>query len=393
MPVGNCFRHQDYRATFPASPYHLVSPPADLPVGSLDFTARMQAVGNVFRQAGVTAIYLVHGTFVGPDTVGFLQELRRIFPRAGPMVTRITKRFIDTMTGDAGNYTGRFAQTFEDAIHLPGTRRISVRRFHWSGQNNHIGRADAAVRLIEELASLGREPGQRALLWGHSHAGNVFALMSNLLAADHETLDKFFQAARIYYRWPLLGCIDIPVWRRARLHLSGRVHPLANLRLDLVTFGTPIRYGWDSDGYSRLLHFVNHRPSEGLPRYRAPFPPSVDRVLAASDGDYVQQIGIAGTNVMPSPFTWRSWLADQRLGALLQPPLPRRKLMRRLRAGNRVAAEGTTLLVDYGPAEGTIGQHVAGHAVYTRHKWLLFHAEEVAKRFYHAVPCRQPATA
>jgi len=353
----------------------------------------MQAVGDIFRQAGVTAIYLIHGTFVGPDTLGFLEQLRRVFPRAGPMVARITKRFIDTMTGDVGNYTGQFARAFEEAIDRPGTERIHVRRFHWSGQNNHIGRADAAVRLIEELASLKRERRQRALLWGHSHAGNVFALMSNLLAADRETLDQFFHAARIYYRWPLLGCIDIPVWRRVRLRLSGRVRPLGNLRLDLVTFGTPIRYGWDSDGYSRLLHFVNHRPSQGLPQYRTPFPPSVDRVLAASDGDYVQQIGIAGTNVMPSPFTWRSWIADHRLGELLQPPLSRRGLIERLRAGNRVAAEGTTLLVDYGPSEGTIGQHVAGHAVYTRHKWLLFHAEEVARRFYHAVPYSHAATA
>ncbi len=149
-----------------------------------------------------------------------------------------------------------------------------------------------------------------------------------------------------------------------------------------MTFGTPVRYGWDSSGYSRLLHFIYHRPVDGLPNYRAPFPPKLERVLTAADGDYVQQFGIAGTNLVPSPFTWRSWLADSRLNELLQPGLRRTDLVERLQAGVRVPAEGSTLLVDYGPPAGNIGRHVAGHAVYTRLEWLLFHAEEVARRFY-----------
>ena len=40
------------------------------------------------------------------------------------------------------------------------------------------------------------------------------------------------------------------------------------------------------------------------------------------------------------------------------------------------------LLVDYGPIEGHIGQHLAGHAVYTRERWMEFHVAEVSKRFY-----------
>ena len=48
----------------------------------------------------------------------------------------------------------------------------------------------------------------------------------------------------------------------------------------------------------------------------------------------------------------------------------------------RVAEEGKTLLVDYGPVEGNVAQHLAGHAVYTRISWLPFHVEEVARRFY-----------
>jgi len=112
------------------------------------------------------------------------------------------------------------------------------------------------------------------------------------------------------------------------------------------------------------------------------FPPKLDDVLSAADGDYVQQLGIAGTNVMPSVFAWRSWLADKRLNDLLQHDLGGQKPADRFQAGAIVPDEGTTLLVDYGPLEGGVAQHLAGHAVYTARQWLLFHAEETVRRFY-----------
>jgi len=72
------------------------------------------------------------------------------------------------------------------------------------------------------------------------------------------------------------------------------------------------------------------------------------------------------------------------LNELLQPGLSPLDLVDRLQLGMRVPEAGTTLLVDYGPMEGNLAQHLAGHAVYTRHDWLLFHAEEVVQRLYHA---------
>ncbi|KKK59925.1 hypothetical protein LCGC14_3029480, partial [marine sediment metagenome] len=56
----------------------------------------------------------------------------------------------------------------------------------------------------------------------------------------------------------------------------------------------------------------------------------------------------------------------------------------RFKAGAIVPDAGTSLLVDYGLPQSGIGEHLAGHAVYTRKKWLLFHAEEVARRLYDA---------
>lgn len=379
------FRHQTYSASRPTVPHHLLSP-ATLPhPGSEDFECRMQRVGASLQRDNVAAIYLVHGTFVGTDALGVLGDLARIFPSASQSVQRIIKRVIERIAGEAGNYSRAYARCFETSMRCEGQLGIPVHNFHWSSENHHIGRADGAIRLIAELAALKLEPSQRVLLWGHSHAGNVFALLSNLLAGNRQAVDEFFEATAIYYRWPIVGCVDIPVWERVRELLCKTPPALADIPIDMVTFGTPIRYGWDSRGYSRLLHFVHHRLAEGVPAYRAAFPPQLDDVLNATDGDYIQQLGIAGTNIMPSVFSWRAWMADQRLNRLLQEEdSSERSVVKRLEAGAIVPDEGTTLLVDYGRQEGTIAQHHAGHAVYTYKKWLLFHAEEVAGRFYNA---------
>lgn len=82
---------------------------------------------------------------------------------------------------------------------------------------------------------------------------------------------------------------------------------------------------------------------------------------------------------MPSIFVWRAC----RLGRLLQPNPSEAGLLQRLQAGRIVPEEGATLLVDYGRPHEGITKHHAGHAVYTQKKWLLFHAEEVARQFYH----------
>jgi len=346
----------------------------------------MQQVGAALRRANVAAVYLAHGTFVGSDALGVLSELARVFPSASASVRQVIKRIVDKVAGEVGNYTPGFARCFEESIQQPGQPRIPVRLFNWSSENHHLGRADGAVRLINELVSRRFQPPQRVLLFGHSHAGNVFALMSNLLGADRQAVDRFFDAAAIYYRWPVVGCVDIPVWNRVRELLAAETPPLAGVPLDMVTFGTPIRYGWDARGYAQLLHFIHHRPAEGLPEYRAPFPPKVEDIMAAADGDYVQQLGIAGTNVMPSVFSWRAWMADSRLHRLLQDETGLSSAAERFKAGTIVPDEGTSLLVDYGRPEGSIAEHLAGHAVYTRKEWLLFHAEEVARRFYAAEP-------
>lgn len=334
------------------------------------------------RAGGVGAVYLVHGTFAGNDAAGILAEIGRFFPEYRDALATLAKSLVDTAFGDNGNYTSAYAAAFAEALNADGGEVIPVRNFSWSGENHHLGRADAAIRLLDALADEKVPEGKRILCWGHSHAGNAFALLSHLLTVDRATIDSFFAAAAWHYRVPLLGKIDVPVWDKISHLLREAPRPIVKAPLDFVTFGTPIRYGWSDGGYSRLLHFINHRPRPGQPLERAYWPPTIDDVRRAVDGDYVQQLGIAGTNTCPAVWSWRGWFADQRLGKLLQPEYSPLDLITRLRLGLRVPDAGRTLLVDYGPAEGNPAEHLAGHAVYTKLDWLPFHAAETARELY-----------
>lgn len=390
MPPGNCFRHQPYSAQPPAAPFHLLTDAKPTSPESSDFTCALAEAGEAFGQARVSAVYCLHGTFAGTDVLGLLTELARVAPGLSDTLGRMGKRTVDMVLGETGNYTPRYVAAFEAGLSAGAGRAIPVRLFHWSSQNNHIGRADGAVRLIAELARCAEQlPADeltnarppRVVLWGHSHGGNVSALATNLLGADAEHRHKFFHAARSFYRPWLWRNVDLPVWDSVRNLLEDVEHPLRRVAVDVVTFGTPVRYGWDTGGCANLLHFIHHRVPAHGDAHRAPVPLETRELLAATDGDYVQQIGIAGSNIAPNPLAVRTFLADWRLDKLLEHGVPRESLLTRLKHGVRVPHDGTTLLVDY-PTEQGIHRHGAGHAVYTRRKWLPLHCREVAQRFY-----------
>lgn len=380
MPHHNHFRHQEYDDGTPRSTYELVSTGEPLEPGCDEFQERLRVVGDRLRQAGVDLVLVVHGTFVGQDMGSVWIELGRWSPSLREVVSRRNKAWVDALLGERGNYSKRYIELFEQGLNRPGEPHIAVESFDWSGENHHFGRADGAVRLVDRLQQHGGD--QRVLLWGHSHAGNVFALATNLIAATSDVRDAFFNAARVAFRSPVHRGIDVPVWQEVWDRFAGNQGPALDNRLDIVTFGTPVRYGWDAGGYRKLMHIVHHRPFPGREEYLAGFPPARAAVMEASQGDIIQQIGIAGTNVAPNILFWRTWSADRRLNRFLQPRQSLRQLKRRLEMGMRVPEEGHTLLVDYGVITGSVAEHHAGHAVYTLPQWLVFHAERVADQFY-----------
>ncbi len=353
---------------------------------SAEFGEQLAVAGASFGRAQVSAIYCVHGTFVGNDLLGLSTELSRFAPGLSKKLSHCGKRVVDTFTGEAGNYTRGFTTALETGLASGAGQTIPVRLFHWSSQNNHIARADGAIRLINELANHATTQEatrlDRAQLWGHSHGGNVLALVTQLLSADCETRNNFFQAASSFYQPWIRQTVDMPMWQQVRELLDEPDHPVRQLPLDIVTFGTPIRYGWNPKGYSKLLHFIHHRPPPQGEEYSAPIPLKFLRARRGLDGDYIQQIGIAGTNVIPLPFAVRTLLADWRLDKLLEEDISNESILARLHRGARVPDEGTTLLTDYTEISPWLIRNLAGHGLYTRQKWLPFHCREIAERFY-----------
>jgi hypothetical protein len=363
----------------------------------------MDAVGATIGRANVAAAYLIHGTFSGNDPLGLLTELGRIAPGLSESLRKLTKGAADLLLGETGNYTAGFAHRLETALSAGAGRSIPVYRFNWSGQNTHIARADGAVRLIDQLAtkafelsnpapspSAGRagEGGEaepvlppRILVWGHSHGGNVLALASNLLGGDAGARREFFDAAQSFYRKRRSARVDLPAWQRVEDLLASDAHPLRRVQLDMVTFGTPIRYGWETAGYGNLLHFVYHRPHHEEHHWRARFPPRLARVLAALEGDFMQHLGIAGSGFPGNPLAFRTFNANRRLRRLVAGNT-RGWLLTRMKAGARVPDEGKTLLIDYDDPSWFPLRHIFGHALYTRSRWLPLQCELIAEEFY-----------
>jgi hypothetical protein len=390
MPTENHFRHQPYHPATPEAPFEVFDAPAPTDPSTTEFNDSLVAACQPWGKANVAGVLLIHGTFVGNDALGILTELRRVAPGLSEGLRKISKKLVDVVIGETGNYTPGFAQTFQEGLTQAAGRVIPVELFNWSSQNNHIARADGAIRLIARLAKLAdeftdeqfdSETPPRVMLWAHSHGGNLLAIVTNLLAANHEVRKLFFDAARVFYTPWLTKRADMPAWVHVEklLETDARVR---RLPLDIVTYGTPIRYGWDSRGYGNLLHFVNHRASERLPEHRTHPPSRLLDAFSAKHGDYVHQVGIAGTNVMPLPLAVRTYLADQRLRYVLQSDATWQDLWKNFAHGQRVPDEGPTLLVDYHDAGWDFWRHLWGHGAYTRRCWLPFHVDQISQRFY-----------
>ncbi len=425
MPANNQFRYQTYRkSSTPHGAYHLYTPDSVFSSGplagdskdfSLELNQQIKTAGKKFQNSSLRKIYLVHGTFVGNDALGFFDTFSRFSEEISIRMRSMASHVFYGMLNENARYKKPYANQLNTWLHPTATHQtIQIDFFNWSSQNNHIGRANAAVHLLGDLARDAEQGVDHVLLWGHSHAGNVFALLTNLIAASAPTRDRFFSATEKYAQG---SSENKAAWKYACETLKHRNHPVFKAKRDIVTFGTPISYGWDTAGYDRLLHFVNHRPSLNTEEFLATFPPDWKQVLAGEGGDFVQQVGIAGTDFPPLKLLQKSYLADQDLQQYFQREMPKMQLFERLKFGQRVAEDGLTLLVDYaatiknlrlekylqeakeattvrgkikrslssaGKNINLMTEQLLGHTLYTHVEWLPFHLVEVANRFYTA---------
>lgn len=327
----------------------------------------MKRAGQAFRAHGVKAIVLVHGTFVGSDPVGAVAWLKSMFPSIPSNVLRTLQKWIDktqdVLTRDLGDFLPEYVTLLKQ-----GLGGIPCYRFRWSSENHHAARAKAALDLIDFLVDVAPKgplsPRQRLLLVGHSHAGQVFALLLHLLASSKEV--------------PLfLKAMEVPSTRQKILRK--KLQRLRTLSLDVLTMGTPPRYTWmlPPQGRVRLLHLINHRGKK-------PRAGRFSGVLSTRDGDYVQQWGIAGSDLLGS--TRSKLRRNKALVPLLGPSASPLHWNRARKYRTRLHSVGLNLLVDYRDTFKLLRPKewftLFGHGIYTRYKTLLFWVETVQQRWY-----------
>jgi len=391
VPQHNYFRHQPYPTVPGITPTRHV----------LNVRPEPTDFARLHTQHCVRKVILVPGTFAGNDPVnvsGTLNALADRLPTGGAVFRHLADRISEktqasfrSLAEDVGHYTPSYSQRFEDLT--GGDPRVEILNPTWTGQNHHFARADLAVRLLDHLDRLDLFHKEKILLWGHSHAGSGFALLSNLLANDRESIDRFFEAS---------GHPQDSQWLRAHRTLISNPspHPLAR-HVSAVTFGAPVRYGWDTNGLSAIYHVLFDRANRHGSRFttRPMFPPHpIGEMLNAAHGDWVQAFAIAGTDVVPpapGPIERNKRLAELLLNGLepapetidtrLIPSQQLRQLCARWKLGTRCHEDGHNLLVDYRPSGRIVRSRpvecsIFGHGVATTIDWLPAHLALLLKQ-------------
>jgi hypothetical protein len=420
MPIGNNFQHATYARSDPGNrvAYREFAPGA--PADSLAWQDAMARLGADLSAGGVRAIVFLHGTFLSTDLFGAqrLDEaggLKRGYSRGIPGMEALlalmrqdgnglpamtdnrrppytddeaTRRLIDEQAGEAGNFTGAYLDLFAKGVNRDLARPISCARHLWSSEHHHLGRADAAWRLLDRLNGLCRDlrltTGDRVLVQAHGQAGLLLALASNLLAPPESSGRKsLLGVLEAYHR-----ATNADAGKIERLHgIAARLATgtmLGGAALDVVTLGTPVRYGWDPSGLGKLLHIVNHRPmrTDGK-RWLAKMelPQITMEMPLAWGGDYVQQLAVAGSDAVPA--MPEAQAANKALWELLEPYDGFERWLECARKSVRCQNDGQCLLVDY---KDTVSQdpreHVYGHAAYTRLNAMLFNTTDIVRTLY-----------
>jgi hypothetical protein len=420
MPVGNNFQHAPYSRADPGerviSPEFQAGPSPDSPAGQ----DALAAIGKRMAGAGVRLVLFVHGTHLGTDLFGVqrldevgglkrgysrgisgLEALLALMREESNGIGKLpgdrnppladdapTKALLDEYAKDAANFSTSYVELFGRALNRDLSRPIACFRHLWSSEHHHLGRAVAAVTLLHRLRRLCEEqnagPGDRVLIQAHGHAGLVVALTSNLLAPGESPV-KHAVLNRLATYAEQTGDAEL------RNRIQSVESPLAvestlkGTALDVVTYGTPVRYGWDPAGVGKLLHAVNHRPMRPDGKRwlaKMELPQITMEMPIAWGGDYVQQLAVAGCDAVPA--TEAAKAANKALWELLEPYDGFERWLECARRCVRCQTDGLTLLVDYQDSTGStnVRDHLFGHAAYTRLNTMLFNTSEIVNRLY-----------
>jgi hypothetical protein len=330
---------------------------------SNEWQDQMRRQGLTLRASQVKEIILVHGTFVGDDPTGFFSALRHLHPAVekylASRIRRILKKSTDAMFRDNGNFTAKYCEILESALDIPS------RRFTWTSENHHLGRLVAAASLANtvssRIATYSLTSADRLLLIGHSHAGQLFALLMQLV-----------QKTRL--RDQLISVLEevFPNIDQLKADLS----TIRDFKLDFVTMGAPVVYSWPQSGNFRVLHLSNHRGDTHMAG-------SLRGILHTRDGDYIQQLGILGTDTIAATPNERrlNKILDDIFGSGRDLVTWQANIAKKM----RVSPHGQTILVDYRDDSKGLPNFTSslfGHGIYTRYETMLFNVQLISKTFY-----------
>ncbi|MEL7372469.1 MAG: hypothetical protein AAFN74_26330 [Myxococcota bacterium] len=367
-------RPHDYSWTPPSTSYafyrfnpsHRTETPGGIESQSKTWRSTMRRLGTHLERRHVRRIVLVHGTFMGNDPFALVQQLNTLLaqlnPKLGQALLTLTKQQLNRLVKDSGNFSPQYAQLAKAAL----GEKIPCELFVWSSANHHVARLRAARDLILDLDKNLREYSSRdrTLMIGHSHAGQVFALATHLLAGSKIAHGLF----------EVLDRDSTSTTSRA---LKDATKTVRQHNLDFVTLGAPPRYGYCQDPKRRrVLHIVNHRGRKAQGG-------TVAGAFHTRGGDYIQQWGIAGSDLLAQTTEDRSLneQLDAHLNIGADPAIWLENALKR----PRVLKDGHTLLIDYCDASAlTPNFHTTGlgHAIYTKQRMLRFNLEVIAEHLY-----------
>jgi hypothetical protein len=422
MPNENNFQHDELSRKHPGDRLATAELAPGAQPESPAWLDAMGQSGAVLSQAGVRAIVFVHGSIHGSDVFGIqrldevgglkrgysrgvsgLDALLSLLREGDNGITALaagvkppfadddpTKRYLDEQVGEAGNFTSNYAALYQRAISQSVPQPILCRRILWSSEHHHLGRAVAAVRLLDSLRilcetrKLGR--GDRILVQAHGQAGLVLALASNLLSPSPITgRSKLLDVIAVYSEQD--GQTELAAMARSIEPLLSAQSLLNGAALDVVTMGTPVRYGWDPSGLGKILHVVNHRNlrTDGKTWLaKMELPQITMEMPIAWGGDYVQELAVAGSDAVPAIEAAKA--ANKALWEMVEPYDGFERWLECARRAVRFPSEGRCLLADYKDCTGStnVRDHYYGHAAYTRLNAMLFNTTEIVRCLYSA---------
>ena len=333
-------------------------------------------VGRQLAKGGVHTVFYSHGTFVGNDPIGVTKVIQDLHPEIGrqlaSLASRLIKRGNDWLAKDLGNFPSDYIQLCRESFGAG----VHFETYRWSSANNHLARLEGAIELSTTLAAAVTQDfdrqRHRLLLIGHSHAGQVFALFTQLMG------DSGLRAQ--------LHELILKEGLMPRQRLADTRGALHQVKIDFVTLGTPPVYPWSLGSNHRLLHIINHRGE-------APVGGSLSGLLVTKTGDYIQQYGASGSDILA--LTKRERQLNVILDDILGRGISMTGWINNLVNQRRLPTQGFTYLVDFKDNSRLRPNFLStfmGHGVYTRYDSMLYLHRLIAQFFYQRAAWRGSKT-